>query len=298
MAAALGVAIAVNSARDLEPGAPHQPITLKGNGVLLRGVRAGRGPAVVLLHGYGESLIAWRGVFDRLAASFDVTAFDLRGFGLSGKPYSGYTTETMARDALAVLDDLGVGRAVLVGHSLGGTVAAAAALIAPQRVRALVLLAPAIAPPHGVLAETGEPDGPALWMRNAVARYEALRTRFSPPHEPAWLAESPSAVRYIPGDDPEYLRALSAVLREFNFGYVDSTRRRQLEMPVLLVWGRFDPLFPVRIGRRLVSELPSGRLVEIPRSWHRPHVERPDTIATVIAQFVASLPLDPVPGPK
>ncbi len=255
----------------------------------LRAVRAGHGPPnVVLLHGYGESLTSWRSVFERLAEQADVTALDLPGFGLSSKPAQGYTAEAMARAVLGALQALDIDQAVLVGHSLGGAVSAAAALVAPERVRALVLLAPAVVASPLPLEHAARQE--VARVRSAIARYEGLRTRFAPPHDPAWLQEAPAALAYLPGQDPAYHRALDAVLREFDFAYLTPERRQRMTLPVLLVWGSHDPLFPTAAGRALVGSLPKAQLVVVPRTWHRPHVERPDTIATVISQYIASLP--------
>lgn len=288
MTAAASALITTSHRRDAPP-AHEATLLLLRNDVNLRAVRAGHGPSVLLLHGYGESLVSWRAIFDRLAQTADVVALDLRGFGLSSKPDSGYDTETLARDVLEALSQLQMDRAVLVGHSLGGAVASAAALLAPDRVRALVLIAPAVVSAPGVVPDQSSREIAVEQVRAAIAHYEALRTRFTPPHDPAWLAEPPSALTYVPGDDPAYRASLAAVLREFDFAYLTPERRQQLRIPVLLIWGAYDPLFPISGGRMLEAALPRAKLVEVARAWHRPHIERPDTVATVIAQFVRSL---------
>jgi pimeloyl-ACP methyl ester carboxylesterase len=267
--------------------APHRALRVSAGGLELRAVRAGRGPSLVLLHGYGESLIAWRGSFDRLASRTDVTAFDLPGSGVSDKPRNGYGTEQLATAVLAATARLGLDSFVLVGHSLGGAIAVAVALLAPERVRALVLIAPA-----GAAAPTLLPDSTgavSATTRALIAEYEAQRTRFSSVHDPAWLEEADRDAAYLPADDPAYRAALAAILREFDFGYLTASRVRGIHRPVLLLWGEFDQVIPVTQGESLASRFPSARLVVLIRTWHRPHVERPAETADTILAFVAAL---------
>ncbi len=289
IAAAAALAAAFLSSRGARVAtAQHQAFMVRAGDLDLRAVRAGHGRPIILLHGYGESLVAWQGVFDRLAFSGDVIALDLPGFGLSSKPAGGYATEALATDVVRALDALGVRRAVIVGHSMGGAVAAALALLAPERVSALVLIAPALVGVPWIV--TAAPDTGAGTARAAIAEYEALRTRFTGPHAPGWLAESDSALAYAPAGDSAYTVALAAVLREFDFDYLTPQRRARLRAPILLIWGQFDPLFPLESGRRLAAELPGARLEVIGRSWHRPQVERPAETAEVMERFLRQLP--------
>ena len=105
--------------------------------------------AFVLLHGFGASVFSWHAVTAALAQRMPVVAFDRPGFGLTERPmtWTGadpYAPETQADATLEIMDQLGIRRAVLVGHSAGGTVAALAAARHPERVEALVLEDPAV----------------------------------------------------------------------------------------------------------------------------------------------------------
>jgi pimeloyl-ACP methyl ester carboxylesterase len=101
---------------------------------------AGRGPAVVCVHGLTANHTSWAPLAEALAPEFRVVAYDLRGRGESDKPAAGYGLEPHARDLVALLDSLGLRRAVLVGHSLGAHVALRFAATRPERVRRLVLI--------------------------------------------------------------------------------------------------------------------------------------------------------------
>jgi pimeloyl-ACP methyl ester carboxylesterase len=101
----------------------------------------GTGPDVVLVHGITSCLAQWYvEVLPSLARHYRVTAYDLRGHGLSDLTPNGYTSETLAGDLLALMDHLGIGSAAIVGHSFGGAVGLHAALLQPQRINGVVLL--------------------------------------------------------------------------------------------------------------------------------------------------------------
>lgn len=110
------------------------------NGVQLSYQQAGNGPDLVLIHGLGASLAFWYVlVAPFLARHFRVTAVDLRGHGLSEMPSLDYTSADMARDVSRLLEEFGIERAHLVGHSFGGLVALQCAVRFPEQVDRLVI---------------------------------------------------------------------------------------------------------------------------------------------------------------
>ena len=111
------------------------------NGTRLFYQQAGNGPDVVLVHAVTSNQAVWlfSGLTDALAADYRVTTYDLRGHGGSGRPPTGYTSAVMADDLLALQAALGLGPAVLVGHSFGGVTAMHAAVVAPAAVAGVVL---------------------------------------------------------------------------------------------------------------------------------------------------------------
>jgi pimeloyl-ACP methyl ester carboxylesterase len=129
-------------------------------------VEHGTGPLVVLLHGFPESWRAWRAQLPAIAAAgFRAVALDLRGNGTSSAPadVAAYRLEALVDDIVAVVHALGGSTAVVVGHDVGSPVAAAAALLRPDVVRAVGLLAVPYSPPGGprpsdVFAQIGGPD--------------------------------------------------------------------------------------------------------------------------------------------
>lgn len=135
------------------------------NGTSLYYEMTGDGDPVVLLHGLGGDTRYWQGVFDTLAAQYQVVRYDMRGFGRSALP----TTEpyTHADDLKALLDYLGLGRAHLLGHSFGGDQAIQFALAYPDATCSLVLIS------NGLQGAQGQPEPTpaedAAWTAVSVA---------------------------------------------------------------------------------------------------------------------------------
>jgi pimeloyl-ACP methyl ester carboxylesterase len=110
------------------------------NGATIHVRSGGAGPAVVLLHGYGETGDMWAAMAADLARDHTVAVPDLRGLGLSSKPAGGFDKKTQAGDVAGVMDSLGLQRADIVAHDIGNMVAFQFAVQHPERVRRLVLI--------------------------------------------------------------------------------------------------------------------------------------------------------------
>jgi len=149
-AAALAIALALPASAEIQPfPASFQARTIQSGDAALHVMVGGRGPAVVLLHGFGDSGAMWSPLAARLAAKHTVVVPDLRGMGLSSHPAGGYDKWTQAGDVRAILDRLGIDRAAVVGHDIGTMVAFAYAARYPDRTERLVVMdapVPGIAP--------------------------------------------------------------------------------------------------------------------------------------------------------
>ena len=134
------------------------------NGVKLHYVTAGDGPAVLLVHGWPQTWFEWRHVIDLLAADHTVIAPDLRGFGYSGKPATGYDALTMAADLAALTEHLGLSDVTVVGHDWGAVFGYAFAASYRDRVKALAIVEMAL-PGVEVMEPAMIPaaDGNFLW---------------------------------------------------------------------------------------------------------------------------------------
>lgn len=134
--------------------------TITANGTRIYVRVGGHGPAVVMLHGYGESGDMWQPLAVALAKTHTVIVPDLRGMGLSGHPDGGYDKKTQGRDVSGVLDALHVGKVDVVAHDIGNMVAYAFVAEQPQRVGRLVLMD---APIPGVGSWEEILKNPLLW---------------------------------------------------------------------------------------------------------------------------------------
>jgi pimeloyl-ACP methyl ester carboxylesterase len=161
-ALALTVGLAAGPAGAQVPAYPANFHTedIATNGTTIHVRVGGQGPAVVLLHGYGETGDMWAPLATELARDHTVIAPDLRGLGLSAKPAGGFDKKTQAADVAGVLDTLHVTRADLVTHDIGNMVGFAFAALHPDRVTRFVLIdapIPGIGPWDDIL------KNPLLW---------------------------------------------------------------------------------------------------------------------------------------
>jgi pimeloyl-ACP methyl ester carboxylesterase len=259
---------------------PHHAEWLAADDVTLRVLRAGSGDTtLLLLHGYGESLMAYRGILDRLAQRYRVVAVDLPGFGLSDKPDAPYDLPSMRRRLGDFLDRWTRGPVVVVGHSMGGEIAADLAISHPQRIVATVLISPAGYGLSPLLTDSnGRISSTTGWAASTIAAV-------LPVHDTAWLSEPADRARYDPVLDPAYRTAAARLLREFDFTGLRG-RIGELRQPTLLIWGRQDPTIPFELGEQLAARLPCHRFVPLASTLHRPHESQPDTVAAEIEAFL------------
>src|SRR6267154_1854572 len=159
---ALSAVLLATTARAQVPSFPAnfktRTISTPGAQIFVR--VGGQGPAVVLLHGYGETGDMWAPLAARLARGHTVVVPDLRGMGLSSHPAGGYDKKTQAADIRSVLTQLGIDHAAIVGHDIGATVAYAYAARYPDKADRLVVMD---APVPGIPPWDEIVRSPALW---------------------------------------------------------------------------------------------------------------------------------------
>jgi len=208
---ALALAPVLSQAQSFEFPAAFKTADIATNGTTIHVRHAGSGPAVVLLHGYGETGDMWVAMAADLVRDHTVIVPDLRGLGLSAKPAGGFDKKTQAGDLAGVLDALGVRRIDLVAHDIGNMVAFQFAEQHPDRLRRLVLIdapVPGVGPWEEIL------KNPLLWhfrfggpdMERLVAGRERIYLdRFwnefsaNPAHFPEAAREHYAALYAMPG---------------------------------------------------------------------------------------------------
>ena len=267
---------------------------------------AGAGqPTLLLLHGFGASLFSWREVMAPLAAQHRVIAFDRPAFGLTERPLRGawgtaaewgrgipYGAEAQADLTLALMDELGVERAVLVGNSAGGAVAMLTALKSPERVQGLILISPAVynggAPAvTRWLLNTPQMQhlGPLIARRIQDWGVDFARSAW---HDSTQIGEDVWAGYLAPLQVQNWDRALwelTAASRPTGL----AERLDEFTLPVLVITGDDDRIVPTAQSERLAQALPNARLTVIPACGHVAHEECPAPTLDAIDQFLASL---------
>ncbi len=244
-------------------------------------------PAVVLLHGFGSSLQTWDAWAQGLAATQRVVRIDLPGSGLSPPdPAHDYRDERSLQMLIALLDDLGLPRASLVGHSMGGRIAWTFAAKFPERTDKLVLVAPDGFASFGF--EYGQPmDVPAtLGLMRHVLPKPLLRMNLKAAYaQPESLSDAVTT-RYhdlilAPGARQAMLdRLAQTVLQE------PGPLLRQIRAPTLLVWGEADAMIPVSNARDYLQALPGSRLVSWPQVGHLPQEEAAQLSLKAVMDFL------------
>lgn len=226
--------------------------------------RAGRGPAVVLLHGLSGSGQWWRKNIGPLSRRFTVYAVDLIGFG--GSRRQRFVLEETAASIARWMDSVqeeGENCFHLVGHSMGGLVAAELAAQHPERIDRLVLVDAAALPFGHTLARS------ALHLIHAI---RWMRPDFLPVLVKDALRAGPLTL----------LRAAQAIHQSDASGELAKIAAR-----TLIVWGEHDTLLPPQRGQMLHQALPGSELVVIPRAGHNPMWDEPEAFNRLVLRFLS-----------
>jgi len=260
---------------------------------------AGSGPNLVLIHGMINSSRHWEQVAARLAGSYRVIAPDLIGHGDAATPRGDYSLGAHAASIRDLLTTIGVERATIVGHSLGGGVAMQFFYQFPQRTERLVLIS------SGGLGHDVSPllrgaalPGSAALLRLAtrpqvVGGLAAVggRLRERGNNTGVYLQAVARALGPLqePGSRRAFLQTLRAVI-DVQGQKVSARDRLYLlgEMPTLIVWGERDRTIPLKHGLEAQQSIPTCRFETLPRAAHFPNLEDPEGLAAVLDSFMAT----------
>lgn len=264
-------------------------------GVELAYRKGGNGPVpVFLLHGYSLSMDTWEKVVRKFPADrYTTYAYDLRGFGDSSKPATGNNMAQHVKDLAALMDQLKVQRAVLIGHSLGGAIGQEFAATYPERTMALVssdaFARFSVAPPvNDAIRKRAEGFGTIEQnrelLKGAVPRY------FDPRNQNATDIERFIAIT---------LKASTPALRDqlldaYAFPQIEVAKFRALTIPVLAATGAVDNVVPANNAILIADVVPGSEILMVPRTGHSPMWEDPDGWARPVLEFLARrLPATP-----
>jgi pimeloyl-ACP methyl ester carboxylesterase len=245
------------------------------------------GAPVILLHGFGSSLHTWEAWADGLSDRRRVIRLDLPGSGLTGAdPSDDYSDPRGVEVLAALMDTLGVARASLVGHSMGGRIAWRFAAAYPERVDRLVLVAPdGFASPEFAYGVRPEVPASARLMRFALPR-ALVRMSLAPAFADRSAIDDALVSRYYdllraPGVRPALIARLEQSTRTDPLPML-----RRIETPTLLVWGDADAMIPVATADDFLRAMPHAELVRLSGVGHLPQEECPARVLPEIRAFL------------
>jgi pimeloyl-ACP methyl ester carboxylesterase len=280
----------------LTPRFEEWEIALHGRRVIYR--VAGSGPPVVLIHGMLNSSSHWQAVAESLAGEYTVIAPDLIGHGDSAAPRGDYSLGAHAASIRDLLAAIGVDRASIVGHSLGGGVAMQFFYQFPQRVQRLVLVS------SGGLGREVSP----MLRTAALPGMAGLLSLTIQPRLLAGIRDAGERLRARGIGAGVYLQAIARALRPLeNAGArqaflhtlrsvidvkgqrVSATDRLYLleRVPTMIIWGERDHTIPIEHGRAAHAAIPGSSFATVADAAHFPHIENPDAVADLLGRFLA-----------
>ncbi len=249
----------------------------------------GAGAPVVLIHGFPTSSRLWHAVARDFPEGHRLIVLDLPGFGRSEPPADEEPTcASHARALHALLDNLGVSRAYVVGHGLGGGVAQAFAVQWPERVAGLALISSAgfgLRPRVARLAHALGPLPPRAPPRRHAGRGAgAVRRGFVDPDR-AHLTLDTGLRPFASGTGREQLAAQLAAQRRCDT-QAWSARLGELDLPATVIWGAEDPFYPVALGQRLHEALRGSSFEIIPGAAHFVPEDQPDALRRALERLL------------
>lgn len=291
-----------------QPKALHAGMLHMGS-LRVHHTQGGRGTPVLFIHGLGSSgYLEWRFNLEPAAVHHRIYAPDLPGFGRSEKPRARYGIPYFTRFIDSYMEDRGLRSAAVVGASLGGRVALELALKYPQRVSKLVLVnslglgRPTMRLTYGLitLPRVGETVMkvtrnalnwvPSAMIRRVAGRYAGASSDLSRTMDDRYL-DNLRELYGAEGYHNAYLATVRSLVKPsalFGNDYDVSGRLKEIKVPLQLIWGADDPLFPVSYATHAHTVVDHSRLAVIEGAGHTPQAERPEEFNRVLLNFLST----------
>ena len=244
----------------------------------------GSGPPVALIHGFGLNRAMWQWQRPALTSHFSVLTYDLLGHGESAPPVGTPDLAMFSTQLLRLMDHRGVGRAAVVGFSLGGMIARRFALDHPDRLSALAILnsphdrSPAEREAVRARVHQTEAHGPAANVEPALERW----------FTPKFRAEAPEVIAlvrtWITSNDPTVYPQTYRVLAEGDAEIAEGLER--IACPTLVMTGEDDPGNTPAMARAMAGLIPGARLVILPGLRHMALAESPHAVNAPLLAFL------------
>ncbi|HEX5837914.1 MAG TPA: alpha/beta fold hydrolase [Anaerolineales bacterium] len=262
---------------------------IKANGIELYHEIQGEGKPIVLISGLGYSHWQWHRMVPLLAEHFQVITFDNRGVGQSDKPAGPYTAQMLAADTAGLLEALGIDRAVVMGHSMGGFIAQAMALEFPHRVEKLILCStnfggPRHIPvtPEAMKVLTDVSSDPLTRFKNGLAVSTA----------PGWPEKNPKIIQSWvewrianPIEPAAYQSQLAIGMGLLPEAEAFENKLHRIHVPTLILFGEHDKVVPAENASLIAARIAKSEIVIFPDAGHFFPIEIPEAASRAVVEF-------------
>ena len=257
---------------------------IKANGIQTNYILSGKkdGPVVMMSHSLGSSGVMWEPQMAALEDRFRVLRYDTRGHGGTEVTPGSYTLELLAKDAVGMMDALGIKDVHWVGLSMGGMIGQCIALNEGGRLRSLSLCDTSAA-----ISD----DAQLLWQeRFDTVRAKGVQALLEQTLErwftPSFLGQNPPILEVIREEfiatSPEGYTACMEAIRKLN--YLD--RLHEIRIPTLILVGEEDPATPVEAAKAMHDRIPKSKLVILPSARHLSNVEQPEAFNSALVRLL------------
>jgi len=259
------------------------------NGIELYYEVHGEGKPLVLISGLGYSLWQWHKMVPFLAEHFQVITFDNRGVGQSDRPMGPYTAQMLAADTVGLLDVLGIEKASIVGHSMGGFVAQAMVLDFPERVDNLILCSTNFGGPHHIPVT---PEAMQVLTEPSADPLTRFKNGLVVSTAPGWAENHPEMVQTWvewrianPTEPAPYQAQLAIGLSLLSEATAFENRLSAVNHSTLILFGAHDKVVPPANAALLAGKIKNSQVVIFPDAGHFFPIEIPQTASEALIRF-------------
>ncbi len=257
------------------------------NGYTVHYTKQGEGRPLILVHGFAGSTYTWRELIPLLTDQYTVYAYDILGFGLSDKPPDGdYDMEPQGNFLIGFMDALKLPSATLIGHSMGGIIVGYAALAAPSRVDALVMIEPGfynMATPAFLNYLFFPLD--RIMARQFYTRSMRKRLLLGSFYDKSLVTDEVIDAYMVPTRTPHALEAMTRMMSSVGIRQYPGVTEK-ITRPALIVWGKRGTETVPEVAERISREVQGSKLVTVSGCGHYVQEEKPEELAGAIKDFL------------
>jgi 3-oxoadipate enol-lactonase len=261
----------------------------RANGIQIYDETHGDGRPLVLISGIGYTSWQWHRMVPLLATHFKVIIFDNRGVGQSDKPDGPYTAHMLAADTVGLLDALGIEKAIILGHSMGGFIAQALALEFPHQVEKLILCSTNFGGPRHIPIT---PEAMKVLMDVSSDPLTRFRNGLYISTAPGWAEQNPEMIQEWvewraanPIEPAPYQAQLAIGLGLLKEEAAFENQLYRIRVPSLILFGEYDMVVPPANAALLAEKIPDSKVVILPDAGHFFPIEVPGAASQAVIEF-------------